>query len=87
MSHSGSELETALAEAVTAFRTGREGAGNAAFVRVVDGLVALLADPAPRLAAESIAPLIQAMAEAQQRGDQLYLADLLQYELGELLGS
>ena len=85
MSEAGTELESALAEAVTAFRTGREGAGNAAFVRVVDGLVALLADPDSPFAAEAIAPLIQAMSEAQQRGDQLYLADLLQYELGELL--
>jgi hypothetical protein len=76
-------LERAAAELVRAFRLGMEGDGNAALARFVDGLVALFAS-APPAADDPLLPLLSEILAAQERGDYLGVADLIQHRLRPL---
>lgn len=77
-------LHAELTGAADFFRLGREAEGNAAFARIIERLQAELG----RAGAEALAPLyptFQAIVSAQERGDWLFVADLLEYELGMML--
>lgn len=74
-----------LRSAAVAFRLGMEAQGNEAFVGFVDRLAPLLADPERAQAAGEIGPFLPEIVAAQQRGDFLRVADLLEYEVGPRL--
>jgi hypothetical protein len=83
-----SESSEGLAqEAAQAFQLGMEAQGNFQLVRLIDRLAEELGSPlfAPQL--PRVEELLKNMFEAQSRGDFLYLADLLSYELIPLLRS
>ena len=85
----GARQGSALSECVVSYRLGMEGQGSKAFVTVLDSLGVAMKEPEAYGVAladlNGIAPLFDAMLGAQQRGDYLFLADLLQYELGPAL--
>ncbi len=80
-------MQDDLRKAVFCLRLGMEGAGNhhlATFLQKLSGHLAR-----PDIAAATPLPLllphIQALVEAQERGDYLRAADLLEYEIRPLL--
>jgi hypothetical protein len=70
----------ALHLAIDSFRLGMDAQGSNALLRFIDLLGILLqANPSVLGPAESM--LLNTLLAAQARGDHLYIADLLQYEL------
>lgn len=78
-------LLDALLEAKTAFRVGRLAEGNTALVEFVDLLQQALAALDDEAVVRAIGPHVKAIVEAQERGDVLFVADLLEYELQPLV--
>lgn len=70
---------TALDAAARDFRLGMEAAGNECFVSFVDALMVVLADPGPE--DEALAVWLPEIVAAQERGDFLRVADVLEYEV------
>lgn len=77
-------LHEELKSAADRFRLGREAEGNAALARLLDRLQAELADSGPNALAP-LFPTFRAIMAAQERGDWLFVADLLEHELGRML--
>lgn len=75
-----SECDLQRLQAITAFRLGREGEGSNALVKFIDGLAPVLESNSALLGPDEAALLSEIMA-AQQRGDYLFVADLLEYLL------
>ncbi len=65
-------------EAVEAFRLGMEGKGSDAMMRLMDCMTPLLESNVTHLGANEM-ELLNLIAEAQQRGDYIFVADLLEY--------
>ncbi len=65
-------------EAIEAFRLGMEGKGSDAMMRLMDCMAPLLEINAAHLGADEAA-LLNLIADAQQRGDYIFVADLLEY--------
>lgn len=83
------ETQQLLITAVESFRVGREAQGSEALMGLMDRLDPLLKHHAATLTSIDVA-LVNAIVKAQARGDFIYVADLLEYELpqcklGELL--
>jgi hypothetical protein len=74
-----------LQAAARAFRLGMEAQGQEAFVAFVDALQAELALPRGAAVAPRLQPLLPELLAAQERGDFLRVADLLEHELRPLL--
>ena len=75
----------ALDRSAAAFRLGHDGEGNELLGQFIDGFLRVL----PGMEQSSIArsqAILEPMLQAQQRGDYLFLADLLEYELTPLFG-
>ncbi len=68
------------AEAIRSFRLGMNGQASESLVKFIDCLTSALQKNAAALGSAET-HLINAIFEAQSRGDYLYLADLLEYEL------
>jgi len=82
------ELREPLRQAVLHFRLGLDGEGSSHLAAFIDGLFSLLEDPTSGLSPAEIgelAPHLGPIAAAQARGDLLYVADLLEHELGRRL--
>lgn len=73
-----------LGRVVLAFRLGHDGEGNELLGRFIDGLLRLLPSVNPSQM-NGIQIVLVPMLQAQERGDYLFLADLLEYELAPLL--
>lgn len=69
-----------LREAVIAFRLGIEGQGSDRLAKFIDCLLPMLQGATSGLGATETA-LLEALFAAQSRGDFLYVADLLEFEL------
>lgn len=69
-----------LREAVFAFRLGIEGQGGDRLAKFIDCLLPLLQGASSPLSQNEVA-LLDAVLAAQGRGDFLYVADLLEFEL------
>ncbi len=67
------------------FRVGMEAGGSDALIRFIDTFEVHLREQADTTRAAVIAPLLNNIIQAQLRGDFLYVADLLEYELKPLL--
>lgn len=65
-------------EAVEAFRLGMEGRGSDALMRLMDCLAPALEANAALLGANEV-ELLNLMVAAQQRGDYIFVADLLEH--------
>ncbi len=74
-----------LGSAARAFRVGMEAQANEEFVSFVDLVIPLLGRPSHAEAALELAPVLPEVVAAQQRGDFLRVADLLEYEIGPRL--
>ena len=74
-------VESTIKQAASAFRVGMPARGNDAIVRLVTQLEQLLAAPGGEARAELLLPQFGRIVEAQERGDSLAVADLLEYEL------
>ena len=74
------QTRAALVAASNLFRLGMEGAANDALVKIIDGLAQLLADPRCP-GAPAIDGVLAEVLSAQERGDVLRIADLLEFEL------
>lgn len=75
-----------LTECCRLFRVGREAEANSQLAALIEPLLQALPQLAERQRAhfEVVMPLL---LDAQQRRDLLYLADLLQYEIGPLVSA
>jgi len=71
---------SALEEAIELLRMGMEGEGNARLVQFLDGFLAN-SDEASLLTGAKLLIVLQKIVEAQSRGDFLWVADLLEYEV------
>ena len=69
-------------EAVEAFRLGMEGRGSDAMMRLMDCMAPLLESNAADFGANE-AELLRLIVDAQQRGDYIFVADLLEYMVPE----
>ncbi len=78
-----SALAARACAAAAAHRLGMLGQGGAELAGLVDELVRLLARRPE--CAPALAPLLAASVAAQERGDPIGLADLLEHELAPLL--
>lgn len=74
-----------LDEATTLFRLGQEGAGSDALARFTESLWGELAAGRLQLSPERLGPPLQKAIMAQERGDFLWVADMLEHELKPLL--
>jgi len=72
--------QSAARSTANLFRLGMEGAANDMLVTLIDGLTELLRDVAPERADE-IGHLLSDAVRAQERGDVLRVADLVEFEL------
>jgi hypothetical protein len=73
-------LREMLERTVSELRLGREGSGSAALARFLDELWAGLKQQEIRVSPE-LEQVLQETLQAQHRGDFLYVADLMEYEL------
>jgi hypothetical protein len=78
-------MHDALATAVRAFRLGMDGDGNDALVQFIDALSRALVQGTLRVPEAELLPLLALALQAQQRGDLLRVADLLEFEIGPRL--
>ncbi len=79
------EIRRHLLVSVSSFRIGMQAQGNAALVCLVDGLQQALETPSMGLDAGVFLPHLREILQAQQRGDYLRVADLLEFELSRLI--
>ena len=70
-----------LSATAHSLRLGMDAQGNEAFVRFLDALQSWLVDPVAAPSAAAVSPWLGPLLEAQQRGDTLGMADLLEYRL------
>lgn len=77
-------LET-LEEAVVSFRCGREGAANFAVAAFTDELGTALQNAQDPRVVHSLLPWLREVMTAQEKGDHLRVADILEYEIAPLL--
>ncbi len=75
---------SALALAVRALRLGRQAEAAERVVDMVDALMLHLSRP-PVGREQDVGPLLARVIAAQERGDLLCIADLLEYEVGPRL--
>lgn len=75
-----------LNQAITFFRIGQEGAGCDALVQFIDRFSELLMSRQVVIDLMRFQEILQTSVAAQERGDFLWVADLLQYELKPLCG-
>lgn len=75
----------ALRSAAASFRLGMEAQANEAFVAFIDALSTLFGTPEHQRLASELNELLGHILAAQQRGDPLSVADLLEYELAPRL--
>jgi hypothetical protein len=80
----GLSIHRELKGAADSFRLGREAEGNAALTRLIERLQAELGAAGPD-AMTPLFPTLRAIMAAQERGDWLFVADLLEHELGRML--
>ena len=79
-------LESTAIQIAENFRMGASGAANDAFATWIGEVIQVLeVDVRPR-DVPALSKLLGLGFEAQQRADYIALADLLQYEIGPLLG-
>ena len=80
------ELTALLHSVVVHFRLGMAGGGNDALVQLIDLILAKLQGGLfGHVSVDELSALLGEILAAQQRHDDLYLADLLQYRLAPLL--
>ncbi len=74
-----------LEEAARLFRLGQEGAGSDALARFTEALWQELAAGRVQVGPEALGPALQEAISAQERGDYLWVADMLEHELKPML--
>ena len=74
-------LRDSLLAAVSAFRVGRTAEGSTALIQVIDLMSQALQALQDEQLAEFVLPHLQEILAAQERGDVLRIADLLEFEL------
>jgi hypothetical protein len=77
-------MKADLDRAVRCFREGALAAGSDALVRFIDGFSRVVAGASNPRDRDVLARVLKALAEAQERGDFNYVADLLEFELRPL---
>jgi hypothetical protein len=80
----GLNIQVELKNAADLLRLGREAEGNSALTRIIERLQTELGSAGPTALAPLFATL-EAMMLAQERGDVLFVADLLEFELAKML--
>jgi hypothetical protein len=69
-----------ISEVIESFRLGREGQGSAVLTKLIDEFIPRMEQYAAELTENDVA-LFDTMFTAQQRGDYLFVADILEYLL------
>ena len=78
-------MEQTLKNAVRQFRLGMDGGGSATLVEFIDQLLKSMAHPETAPIGPRALPLLKEIIAGQQRGDFLYVADILEYEILPIL--
>ncbi len=79
-----SRFKTLAIDTCNAFRCGYEGKANELFAQVLEQLGPIM-NALPEESVTFIHSVLPVMADAQQRGDTIYLCDILQYEVLPLI--
>lgn len=79
------EVRRCLVRAAQSFRLGQEGAGHDALAQLLGLLQRQLASGSAHVDLLSLQTVLQELLAAQERGDLLWVADLLEHELDSLL--
>ncbi len=74
-------LKETLLAAVSAFRMGRSAEGNSALIEFIDLMQQALTALGDEELAAFVLPYVQEIVAAQERGDVLRIADLLEFDL------
>jgi hypothetical protein len=75
------DLSERAGDVVHAFRLGEDAQANTSLVALIDELASALACPPLSQHNAQILPTLQQILDAQVRGDTLWIADLIAYEL------
>jgi hypothetical protein len=78
-------LRERLLAATSAFRVGRTAEGNSALVEFIDLLDSALRGLQDPEVGMFVLPHVKEIVQAQERGDNLRVADLLEYELQPMI--
>jgi len=78
-------MKDAIRMSVRHMRLGEIAAGNLVLSRIVDDLAELLQKPPLSENQSDVLFLLRMIIDAMERGDHLYVADLLEYELAAML--
>ena len=81
------QLLTQIGAAATHFRLGEISMASEVMIAVVDGIQAYLTADGDPDNARAFMPALEMIVDAQQRGDFLLVADLLDYEVGPLVNA
>ena len=79
------EILDGIGRAVRGYRLGMEGEGSRAMVEVIDGIMKNVESGA--LKSQDLVSQLQRVMQAQARGDYLYVADVLEYEIASVISS
>ncbi len=83
--HWRSQAQASLSAAVMALRVGMEARGNDSLSELIDALWSGLNCGDLQAISRRFLPLLEEILSAQERGDSLYVADLLEYKLSPIL--
>jgi hypothetical protein len=75
------DLSLRTRDVVRGFRLAEDAQAHSALVALIDALAPRLGDARLIQHNAAIMPILQQILDAQQRGDTLWIADLLEYEL------
>lgn len=81
------DLQAHLTAAVMSFRVGMEAKGNQELAQLVEAIALELAQGCPPAGSAALAGLLGETDAALGRGDFLYAADLLQFEIAPIFGA
>jgi hypothetical protein len=81
------DLSERAGDVVRAFRLGEDAQANTSLVALIDALASALALPPLAQHNAQILPALQQILDAQMRGDTLWIADLIAYELLPIFAS
>jgi hypothetical protein len=83
--HWRSQAQASLSAAVMALRVGMEARGSDSLAALIDALWSGLNCGDLQEISGRFLPLLEEILSAQERGDSIYVADLLEYKLAQML--
>ncbi len=74
-----------LEQTITQFRLGMEAGANHSMISFIDSFLAAFKSGKFSAEVQEVQPLLQEILSAQERGDYLFAADLLEYQIAPII--